>query len=173
MSLFQKEKATAGSLPIVGICCIIKYHEIYTHIHQICIHMHTYTSNIHRYTLHIIKYVYIYIKYTYKRLAFLFFFIPHRYDTPWCPVPDALSWPQQAGRLVELDRQPEQATNAMRGLGLPHPRNDRAPPFHIGRRPRSLLLAQAPAPQTKDFSSCTQGPRRRPEAMRAAEDPVW
>ena len=100
-------------------------------------------------------------------------FYPHRYDTPWCPVPDALSWPQQAGRLVELDRQPEQATNAMRGLELPHPRNDRAPPFHIGRRPRSLLLAQAPAPQTKDFSSCTQGPRRRPEAMRPAKDPVW
>ena len=51
-----------------------------------------------------------------------------------------------------LYRRPELATNATRGLGVPHPRNDRAPPCHIGRRPRSLWLAQAPTTQTEVFS---------------------
>ena len=52
-----------------------------------------------------------------------------------------------------LNRRPELATNAMKDPGVPHPRNDQPSPYHIGRRPRSTQLAQAPPMKTKDFSS--------------------
>ena len=52
-----------------------------------------------------------------------------------------------------LNRRPELATNAMKDPGLPHPRNDQPSACHLGRRPRSTQLAQAPATKTKDFSS--------------------
>ena len=41
-----------------------------------------------------------------------------------------------------LNRRPELATNATRDPGVPHPENDRASPFHFGRRPRSMQLRQ-------------------------------
>ena len=88
-----------------------------------------------------------------EREAVIFFFVRHQYGTPWYPIPEALSWPQQAGRLVDAQPPTRAATNAMKDPGLPHPRNDQPPPFHIGRRPRSTQLAQAPATKTKGFCS--------------------
>ena len=41
-----------------------------------------------------------------------------------------------------------------------------------GRSPQEHGLDFGRRPQHEGFSSCTQGPRRRPKAMRAAKDPV-
>ena len=44
----------------------------------------------------------------------------------------------------------------------------------FGRRPRHSRRPPKGSPQKDEgISSCTQGPRRRPEAMRATKAPVW
>ena len=80
--------------------------------------------------------------------------IRHQYGKPWYPVPDALSWPQQARRLVGA--QPPTRDSHQRHErpgGVPHPRIDQTSPYHFGCRPRSTQLAQAPATKTKDLCS--------------------
>ena len=53
------------------------------------------------------------------------------------------------------------------------PKTEEHPKKPPGSHPRDTAGTSAAVPQEEVFSSCTQGLRRRPKAMRPAEDPVW
>ena len=75
--------------------------------------------------------------------------------TPWRAVPTLSQheFCMQRNALKESPKAPARTSAAGLNIRADHPR--------VARR------------KEEDFSSCAQGPRRRPKAMRAAEDPVW
>ena len=76
-------------------------------------------------------------------------------NTPSQAVPTLSQYEYCMQRKAPRESPQEPARTSAAGLNIPadHPR--------AARR------------KEEGFSSCTQGPRRRPKAMRAAKDPVW